>query len=93
MSWTQFGYPATFATEGDPLHGGFPGDFDPYIHGVKDTMDIDDERGRFSLDVSLLHRMPKFRHHKSDTMQHMARFAELAIAFAVEQAGWDNKWR
>jgi leucyl aminopeptidase len=74
MSWTQFGYPATFATEGDPLRGGFPGDFDPYIHGVKDTMDVDDERGHFSLD-------------------HMARFAELAIAFAVEQAGWDNKWR
>ena len=27
------------------------------------------------------------------SVDHMARFSELAIAFAVEQAGWDNKWR
>ncbi|KAK3995207.1 leucine aminopeptidase 1 [Cladorrhinum sp. PSN332] len=74
MSYTQLGYPATFATEGDPMHNGFPGDMDPYVHGVNDTMDIDDETGYFSFD-------------------HMARFAELGIAFAVEQAGWDNKWR
>lgn len=25
--------------------------------------------------------------------KHMARFSELAIAFVVEQAGWNNKWR
>jgi hypothetical protein len=52
MSYTQLGYPAAFASEGDPLHGGFPGDFDPYVHGVNDTMDVDDEHGYFSLDVS-----------------------------------------
>ncbi|KAF2669485.1 Zn-dependent exopeptidase [Microthyrium microscopicum] len=27
------------------------------------------------------------------SIDHMARFSELAIAFAVEQAGWDNAWR
>jgi len=70
MSFTQLGYPSAFATEGNPLVG----DFDPYIHGVNDTMDIDDEHGVFSLD-------------------HMARFSELAIAFAIEQGGWDNTWR
>ncbi|KAI1322167.1 peptidase family M28 [Xylariaceae sp. FL0255] len=75
MSFTQNGYPSAFASEGDPLgKKGFPGDMDPYVHTVNDTMDVDDELGYFSLD-------------------HMARFTELAIAFVVEQAGWDNKWR
>ncbi|KAN0121918.1 Zn-dependent exopeptidase [Hyaloscypha variabilis] len=74
MSYTRFGYPAAFATEGNPQHGPFPGDFNPYVHGVNDTMDVDDDTGFFSLD-------------------HMARFTELAIAFAVEQGGWDNTWR
>jgi len=23
----------------------------------------------------------------------MARFTELALAFTVEQSGWDNSWR
>jgi len=56
MSYTRLNYPAAFASEGNPLHGGgFPGDFDPYVHGVNDTMDIDDETGYFSLDVSLIH--------------------------------------
>jgi hypothetical protein len=56
MSYTRLNYPAAFASEGNPLHGGgFPGDFDPYVHGVNDTMDIDDETGYFSLDVSLTH--------------------------------------
>ncbi|KAI0394537.1 peptidase family M28 [Xylariaceae sp. FL0594] len=74
MSFTENGYPSAFASEGDPLKGGFPGDYDPYVHTVKDTMDVDDELGYFSID-------------------HMARFSELAIAFVVEQAGWDNAWR
>lgn len=52
MSWTRLGYPSAFACEGDPLHGGFPGDFDPYIHGDKDVIDIDDDRGVFSFNVS-----------------------------------------
>lgn len=51
MSFTQLNYPAAFATEGDPLAGGFPGDMDPYVHGVNDTMDVDDEKGYFSIDV------------------------------------------
>jgi hypothetical protein len=46
------GYPSAFACEGDPLHGGFPGDFDPYVHGDKDVIDVDDEHGVFSFDVS-----------------------------------------
>lgn len=54
MSYTQLGYPAAFASEGNPLaQGGFPGDMDPYVHGVNDTMNIDDDSGFFSLDVSL----------------------------------------
>ncbi|KAK1770259.1 Zn-dependent exopeptidase [Phialemonium atrogriseum] len=75
MSYTRLNYPSAFATEGNPLaNGGFPGEFNPYVHGVNDTVDVNDDSGFFSLD-------------------HMARFAELAIAFAVEQAGWDNTWR
>ncbi|KAK4686779.1 bacterial leucyl aminopeptidase, partial [Tremellales sp. Uapishka_1] len=72
MSWTRLGYPSAFATEGDPSRGGFPGDFDPYVHSTKDRMDVDDESGVFSID-------------------HMARFSEIAIAFVVEQAGWSFK--
>jgi hypothetical protein len=45
MSYTKLNYPAAFASEGNPLNGGFPGDFDPYVHGVNDTMDIDDDTG------------------------------------------------
>ncbi|MCJ1412770.1 hypothetical protein MMC19_006868 [Ptychographa xylographoides] len=70
MSFTLMGYPSAMATEGNPLAG----DFDPYVHGVNDTMNVDDKKGFFSLD-------------------HMARFSELAIAFAIEQGGWDNTWR
>lgn len=54
MSFTLVNYPAAFASEGNPkAHGGFPGDYNPYVHGVNDTMDVDDETGFFSLDVSL----------------------------------------
>lgn len=54
MSYTQLKYPAGFASEGNPLSGdGFPGEYDPYVHGVNDTMDVDDKTGYFSLDVSL----------------------------------------
>ncbi|GKT58237.1 peptidase family M28 [Colletotrichum tofieldiae] len=74
MSYTKLGFPATFASEGNPVAGGFPGEFDPYVHTDKDTMWVDDETGVFSIN-------------------HMARFSELAIAFAIEQSGWDNKWR
>ncbi|KKY32732.1 putative peptidase family m28 [Diaporthe ampelina] len=74
MSYSKLGYPATFASEGNPVAGGFPGEYDPYVHTANDTMYVNDERGHFSFD-------------------HMARFTELAIAFAVEQAGWDNTWR
>ena len=52
MSWTRAGYPAAFAAEGDPAHGVFPGDFERYVHTVDDRMDIDDETGVFSIEVS-----------------------------------------
>lgn len=56
MSYTKLNYPAAFASEGNPLAGkGFPGDMDPYVHTAKDTMDVDDKAGYFSLDVSPLH--------------------------------------
>lgn len=74
MSFTSLGYPAAFASEGNPSAGSFPGEFDPYVHTERDTLDVDDKTGTFSF-------------------EHMARFSELAIAFVVEQAGWDNKWR
>lgn len=52
MSYTKAGFPATFAAEGNPVAGGFPGEFDPYVHTVKDTMEIEDENiGVFSIDV------------------------------------------
>lgn len=52
MSYTKMGFPATFASEGNPVAGGIPGEMDPYVHGVGDTMDVDDDRGYFSIDVS-----------------------------------------
>jgi Zn-dependent M28 family amino/carboxypeptidase len=53
MSFTKNGYPSAFATEGNPLAAGrFPGDFDPYVHSANDTMDVDDDLGYFSFDVS-----------------------------------------
>jgi len=52
MSWTRAGYPAAFAAEGDPAVGKFPGNFEHYAHTVRDRMDIDDETGVFSLEVS-----------------------------------------
>ena len=54
MSFTKLDFPAAFASEGDPMAGGFPGDYDRYVHTVNDTMDVDDETGHFSLDVSRL---------------------------------------
>ena len=54
MSYTKLNYPSAFASEGNPLAGGkFPGEFDPYVHGVRDTMDVDDELGYFSVDVCI----------------------------------------
>lgn len=52
MSWTRFGYPSAFASEGNPLNGGFPGDFDPYVHTTEDKMTVNDAGGVFSIDVS-----------------------------------------
>lgn len=56
MSYTQLGYPAAFASEGNPSAGeaeaGY-GEYDPYVHTEKDTMHIDDETGVFSLEVRL----------------------------------------
>ena len=52
FAYTKLGYPATIATEGDPLRGGsFPGDLDPYIHSEKDRMDVRDGTGHFSIEV------------------------------------------
>lgn len=95
MSFTELGYPSAFASEGNPSAGDhFPGEFDPYVHTVNDTMDIDDETGVYSLEVT---SPPHCSSYPLDpwaySQQHMARFSELAIAFVVEQAGWDNKWR
>lgn len=53
MSFTQNGFPSAFASEGNPLaEGRRLGDYDPYVHSSKDTMDVDDELGYFSFDVS-----------------------------------------
>ena len=53
MSWTRAGYPSAFAAEGDPAVGKFPGNFEHYVHTIGDRMDIDDETGVFSIEVSI----------------------------------------
>jgi leucyl aminopeptidase len=52
MSYSRLNYPSSFASEGNPAAGGLIGEYDPYIHGVNDTIWIDDETGYFSVDVS-----------------------------------------
>lgn len=54
MSYTQLGYPAAFASEGNPSAGLLIGEYDPYVHTEQDTMHVDDEAGVFSLEVSVL---------------------------------------
>lgn len=71
---------------------GRQGDLNSYVHSSKDTMDVDDEKGVFSFEVRSL-KSPALVSLATDLSQHAARFAELAIAFIVEQAGWDNAWR
>ncbi|KAF8837815.1 Zn-dependent exopeptidase [Paxillus ammoniavirescens] len=46
MSWHRAGFPAIFATEGDPFST-----FNPYIHTVDDRMDLKD--GEFSFEHAL----------------------------------------
>ena len=93
MAWTYYNFPAAFAAEGDPkAQGGFPGDTNPYIHTANDSMQVDDETGYFSIDVSFASSSICII-SIADWQQHMAKFTELAIAFVVEQAGWDNTWR
>jgi bacterial leucyl aminopeptidase len=54
MSFTRAGYPAVFASEGNPLADNkFPGEYNPYMHTVKDRIDVDDETGVFSFDVGV----------------------------------------
>lgn len=52
MSFTSLGYPAAFASEGNPSASSFPGEFDPYVHTERDTLDVDDETGTFSFEVN-----------------------------------------
>jgi leucyl aminopeptidase len=92
MSFSRLNYPSSFASEGNPAAGGLIGEYDPYIHGVNDTIWINNEVGYFSVDVSS-HPPLEEKILAKIILQHMARFTELAIAFAVEQAGWDNEWR
>ncbi len=47
MSFTRYGFPATFGTEADPMAGLF----DPYVHTSADRMDL--ISGEFSLEVSV----------------------------------------
>lgn len=55
MSFTDFGYPSAFASEGNTFAGGrFPGDLNPYAHTVNDTMDVNDAKGYFSIDVGFI---------------------------------------
>lgn len=55
MSWTKVGFPSSFAAEGNPVAGGFPGEFDPFVHTTNDKIDVDPSTGVFSFEVSLLH--------------------------------------
>lgn len=46
MSYTQYGYPSAFASEGTLQN------MDPHLHTVGDVLDVDDEGGKMSPDVS-----------------------------------------
>lgn len=54
MSWTKVGFPSSFAAEGNPVAGGFPGEFDPFVHTTNDKIDVDPSTGVFSFEVSPL---------------------------------------
>lgn len=58
MSFTLAGFPSCFATEGNPGDASNSqdgmGDMDPYVHTSGDIIDIDNEAGTFSFDVSIL---------------------------------------
>lgn len=51
ISFTKFGYPSAFASEGNLAGDDGIGDYNPYIHSSKDTLDVDDETGVFSFEV------------------------------------------
>lgn len=94
MSFTRAGFPSCYASEGKPGEFGFgddDDDWDPYFHTDRDVVDVDDEKGTFSFDVRR-YTFPCLC-SPANLLQHMARFAEFAIAFVIEQAGWNNKWR
>ena len=78
IAWTRYGYPSAFATGSDPNGG-----ISPHIHTEKDTLDLDDEAGYFSIEVSIGDSWP----HSTLTVQHVKHFTQLAIAFVLEQAG------
>ena len=49
MSFTRMGYPSAFAKESDFAIE------NPYVHTVRDQMDLDDETGIYSIEVSTGH--------------------------------------
>lgn len=55
IAFTRYGFPSTMGAEGNPATGGPAlGEFCPYIHSANDTMNLDDEFGYFSVEVSLV---------------------------------------
>lgn len=84
MSWHRAGFPAIFATEGDPLQA-----FNPYIHTENDKMDLKD--GEFSFEVRSRHLSWRpIVDLKSNDCKHALEFAKVAVGFAVELGGWTD---
>lgn len=53
MPFARLGYPTAVASEGNPAVKGKPlGDLNPHLHTVNDTMNVDDENGKYSIEVS-----------------------------------------
>lgn len=53
MPFARLGYPTAVASEGNPaVRGKVFGDLNPYLHTVNDTMNIDNDKGKYSIEVS-----------------------------------------
>lgn len=52
MPFAYLGYPTAVASEGNPsVPGKLMGDINPHLHTVNDTMNVDDEDGKYSIEV------------------------------------------
>ena len=84
MSWTNMGYPASFAHEGSlPIIRSEKRERERnlYVHTAEDKMDVDVELGYFSLEVSCFIPIEPYVVIANEN------FRKARTAFAVEQGG------